>query len=70
MIGASASRVTTPLTLSHPGYDVPRDIAPISRLVSITPMLVAHEAPGQAGQQGRGVPLERIECAFCTEHDV
>lgn len=42
LLGSSATMVTTPMTMAKPTYTVARDFAPISRLVSLTPVLVAH----------------------------
>jgi len=46
LLGSSATMVTTPMTMAKPTYTVARDFAPISRLVSLTPVLVAHPSTG------------------------
>jgi tripartite-type tricarboxylate transporter receptor subunit TctC len=42
LMGAGSSMVTAPLMMTKPAYDPQRDFAPISRLVTIAPILTAH----------------------------
>jgi tripartite-type tricarboxylate transporter receptor subunit TctC len=42
LMGAGSSMVTGPLMATQPAYDPERDFAPVSRLVTIAPILTAH----------------------------
>jgi tripartite-type tricarboxylate transporter receptor subunit TctC len=44
LMGAGSSMVTGPLMATKPAYDPERDFAPVSRLVTIAPILTAHPA--------------------------
>jgi tripartite-type tricarboxylate transporter receptor subunit TctC len=42
LMGAGSSMVTGPLMMTKPAYDPQKDFAPVSRLVTIAPILTAH----------------------------
>ena len=42
LMGAGSSMVTAPLMMVKPGYDPQKDFAPVSRLVTIAPILTTH----------------------------
>jgi tripartite-type tricarboxylate transporter receptor subunit TctC len=42
LMGAGSSMVTAPLMMTKPAYDPQKDFAPISRLVTIAPILTTH----------------------------
>src|SRR6185436_8210246 len=42
LMGAGSSMVTAPLMMAKPAYDPQKDFAPISRLVTIAPILTTH----------------------------
>ena len=46
LLGAGSSMVTAPLMLSKPAYDPQKDFAPITRVVTIAPILTAHPSLG------------------------